>query len=184
MQSLLPVRLNITSLPSLRSVAVGLLMLMVLMLTGCGFQLRGVEDLSFSTLYMQGKKISINKALKKSLAVNGVTVVSNPEKAELLLEMVNESSEQNILSLSGTGKVREFELLYRVTFRLRNPDSETWGPEQTVQNRRDFSYDDTQLLGKQAEETRLFDDMKADTVREIMRRLVVQKPSKLAPQQQ
>jgi LPS-assembly lipoprotein len=147
-------------------------------LTACGFQLRGVEDLSFSTLYMQGST-TINKPLKRSLEVNGVSVVTNPEKAELLMELVSESSQQNILSLSGTGRVREFELLYRVSFRLRNPASETWGEVQTVQNRRDFSYDDTQLLGKQAEETRLFDDMKADTVREIMRRLVVQKPSKL-----
>jgi LPS-assembly lipoprotein len=147
-------------------------------LTACGFQLRGVEDLSFSTLYMQGST-TINNPLKRSLEVNGVSVVTNPEKAELLMELVSESSQQNILSLSGTGRVREFELLYRVSFRLRNPASETWGEVQTVQNRRDFSYDDTQLLGKQAEETRLFEDMKADTVREIMRRLVVQKPSKL-----
>lgn len=179
-----PVRLHINSMLNLRQVALGMLMLVMLALTACGFQLRGVEDLSFNTIYMQGKKISITKALKKSLAVNGVTVVTNPDKAELFVEMLNESSEQNILSLSGTGRVREFELLYRVSFRLRSPDSETWGPEQTIQNRRDFSYDDTQLLGKQAEETRLFDDMKADSVREIMRRLVVQKPSKLAPAKQ
>lgn len=155
------------------------MMTVLLLLASCGFQLRGVEDLSFTHLYMQGST-TINKPLKKSLEVNGVNVVTNPEKAQIQMELVGESSEQNILSLSGTGRVREFELLYRVSFRLRDTGSDTWGPVQTVQNRRDFSYDDSQLLGKQAEETRLFEDMKADTVREIMRRLVVQKPGQLS----
>lgn len=177
----MPNQTRLSYLPFLQCMCtiMGVCLACALLLSACGFQLRGVQDLSFTTLYMQGAT-TINKPLKKSLEVNGVSVVNNPEKAELFMELVSESSQQNILSLSGSGRVREFELLYRVSFRLRNPASETWGEVQTVQNRRDFSYDDSQLLGKQAEETRLFDDMKADTVREIMRRLVVQKPDQLS----
>jgi LPS-assembly lipoprotein len=148
-----------------------------LALSACGFQMRGLANLSFENLYIQGPKLSITKDLKKSLAVNGVTVVADQQKADLMLELVNETSEQKILSLSGGGKVREFELIYRVNFRLRDPSSELWGEMQTIEGRRDFSYDDSQLLAKQFEEQRLFEDMKTDAVREIMRRLVVQKPA-------
>ena len=153
-----------------------LLLALLLALTACGFQLRGTADLAFKNLYMQGSKLTINKNLTRSLKVNGVTVVDNPEKAELFLEMLSEQREQKILSLSGGGKVREFEIIYRVSFRLRSPSSETWGPVQTVENRRDFSYDDSQLLAKEAEEQRLLEDMRNAATREIMRLLVVQKP--------
>lgn len=148
-----------------------------LALSACGFQMRGVQNLAFENLYIQGN-LSISKALKKSLAVNGVKIVSDPEQAELMLELMGESSEKRILSLSGTGVVREFELYYRVHFRLRDPSSETWGDVQMVEGRRDFSYTDAEYLAKSFEEVRLNDDMRADAVREIMRRLVVQKPNK------
>ncbi|CAG0972484.1 LPS-assembly lipoprotein LptE [Methylophilaceae bacterium] len=147
-----------------------------LALAACGFEMRGTADLSFDTLHMRGANLSVNKDLKKSLKVNGVTVVEDETKADLLVEMMSEQREQNILSLSGAGVVREFELVYRVNFRMRNPASETWGEVQTVEGRRDFAYDDAQLLAKQFEEQRLFEDMRIDAVREIMRRLVVQKP--------
>ena len=152
-----------------------------LALTACGFQMRGLTNLSFENLYIQDHRLSITKALKKSLTANGVTVVTDQKKADLMLELMNETSEQKILSLSGGGKVREFELIYRVNFRLRDPSSELWGETQTVEGRRDFSYDDSQLLAKQFEEARLFEDIKTDAVREIMRRLVVQKPAAKAP---
>lgn len=159
------------------------LLLSALTLAACGFQLRGMADLAFQNLYIQGPKLSISKDLKKLLAVNGVTVVDEQEKAELMLEFMSESKEDRILSLSGAGRVSEYELFYRVNFRMRDPANELWGPMQKLEERRDFSYDDTQLLAKQSEEDRLYDDMRADAVREIMRRLIVQKPSKAASAQ-
>ncbi len=148
-----------------------------LALSACGFQLRGLVNLSFKNLYIQGPQLSITNDLKKSLAVNDVTVVTDQQKADLMLELLSETTEQKILSLSGGGKVREFELIYRVNFRIREPSSELWGVVQTVEGRRDYSYNDSQLLAKQSEEARLLENVKSDAVREIMRRLVVQKPA-------
>lgn len=157
-----------------------LILISILALSACGFQMRGTADLAFKNLYMQGSNLTIKKDLIRSLKVNGVTVVDDPEKAELLLELLSEQREQNILSLSGGGLVREFELVYRVNFRLRSPDSTVWSPVQKIEGRRDYSYDDTQLLAKQFEEERLFEDMRNDAVREIMRLLVVQKPKNVS----
>jgi len=145
--------------------------------SACGFQMRGLANLSFKNLYIQGRNLSITKELKKSLAVNGVTVVTDPQKADLMLELMSEESDKKILSLSGGGKVKEYELTYRVNFRMRDPSSELWGEMQTIEKRRDFSYDDSELLAKQFEETRLFEDMKSYAVQELMRKLVVQKPT-------
>ena len=153
----------------------------VALLAACGFQLRGKADLAFDTLYIQGPRLSISKQLKKQLEINGVDVVESAEKAELVMELMSEDTEEQILSLSGEGVVREYELFYRVHFRLRNPASETWGPVQVIENRRDFTYDDTQLLAKQFEREQIYNDMRSDATRELLRRLVVQRPEQIKP---
>lgn len=148
-----------------------------LMLSACGFELRGAADLAFKSIYIQGPNYTVSKDLRKALAINDVTIVNNAKEADLLLEFLSEVYDRRILSLSGRGRVTEYELLYNLNFRIREAGSELWGPVQTIEGRRDFSYDDTQVLAKSYEETRLREDMQADAVREIMRRLTAQKPS-------
>ncbi|MGZ8258491.1 MAG: LPS-assembly lipoprotein LptE [Methylotenera sp.] len=148
-----------------------LVLLISIVLSACGFQLRGITELSFKNLYIQGGTLSISRDLKQAFKTNGIKVVDSVEDAELLLEMINEINAKRILSLSGGGRVREFELNYSVSFRTREPASPTWSAVQTVQARRDFSYNDNALLGKLDEEAMLNSDMRKDAVREVLRRL-------------
>ncbi len=151
--------------------------LLALAMSACGFQLRGMMDFSFKSLHLQGKTLSISKDLKQAFKTNAIQVVNTAEDAEVLMELLSESNEKRILSLSGGGLVREYELNYKVSFRTRAQTSPTWSAPQTVQVRRDFSYDDKVLLGKAEEEERLNTDMRKDAVREMMRRLMAVKPT-------
>lgn len=152
-----------------------LLLLCALALAACGFHLRGMTQMSFKTLYIQKSGApSLMRELQRSLTSSGVTVVTKPDEAEMLLELMQEDTDKRILSLSGGGKVREFELLYRVTLRMRSAASELWSEPQTIELRRDFSYSDSELLAKEGEEARLYSSMRSDATREIMRRLSVQ----------
>ncbi len=157
--------------------ALALVLLLSFTLAACGFQLRGVADLSFKTLYIQGGNLSISRELNQSLKTNGIQVVKEVADAELLLEMLGEINEKRILSLSGGGVVREYELNYSVKFRTRAPANPIWSQVQTVQARRDFSYNDNALLGKLDEEANLVIDMRRDAVREVLRRLTAIKPA-------
>lgn len=152
--------------------------LIALLLTACGFQLRGSAPLSFSKLHIQGAELSIKRDLKRAVEVNDVKVVDQAEDAEMLLDLINETSEKRILSLSGRGLVREFELYYTVNFRMRSQNNPLWGNVQTIQIRRDFSYNDNALLGKAEEEAGLNLDMRKDAVRAILRRLSAPNPEK------
>ena len=155
-----------------------ILVLAMLALTACGFHLRGLADLSFHTLYMQKSGAPVIAAeLKRIFKANSIAVVNTPEEAEIQLELMSEKSEKRILSLSGGGRVREYELLFQVNFRTRESSNTPWSAVQTVDGRRDYSYDDTQLLAKEGEELRLYNDMRSDATREIMRRLSALKPS-------
>ena len=147
------------------------LLLLISSLIGCGFQLRGATDVAFSSIFIQGNTLVINKKLVKSLNTNGVKVLPSAEGAEMLLEIVGEESEKRILSLAGTGTVNEFELYYRVHYRSKLAGAELWSPVQTVEARRDYTYSDANLLAKQGEEKRLNENMQQDVISNLMRRL-------------
>jgi len=154
---------------------------LLLALTACGFHLRGIGSLPFESLYVQDSGApGIGRDLKRLLRSSGIKLAANPEEAQASLELMSEADEKRILSLSGKGQVREYELLYHVVFRLRDAGSELWGEPQTVELRRDFSYSDSALLAKDAEQARLVNDMHSEAVREVLRRvssLSKQKPA-------
>jgi LPS-assembly lipoprotein len=150
-----------------------LALLMAFLLTACGFHLRGAgEVIPFESIYVKGNGApTIARNLKRSLNSSGVKVLASEDEAQVSLELMSEAYTKNILSLSGGGKVREYELLYQVTFRACEAKEELWGEPQTVNLRRDFSYSDSALLAKEAEEAQLNTDMQREAVREIMRRV-------------
>jgi LPS-assembly lipoprotein len=139
-------------------------------LSTCGFQLRGANEFNYKTLYISGQT-QINKALKKSFTTNGVDIVDSSNEAEMQLELLKEDYEKRILSLSGSGLVREYELYYRVHYRTKSAQETLWSQPLMMEVRRDLSYSDKSLLGKEIEEKQLVEDMHKQVVRNLMRRL-------------
>lgn len=144
------------------------------MLTACGFHLRQPSPIAFKTIYIKGSTL-INKGLQKALTEQGIKVVTDPEEAELQLELLKQENEQRILSLSGTGVVREYELYYRVQYRTKMAGEATWALPLIMEGRRDYTYNDANLLAKQAEQKLLTESMQTDVLNGILRRLSVLK---------
>ena len=130
-------------------------LLMLLIISSCGFHMRGMTEISFKTISLEGKELSFTKNLKKVLNSNKVAIVSSTENPELRIELLSEESEKRILSLSGQGLVREFEIFYRVRYRVKTIDSEIWSQENIIESRKDFTYSDSNLIGKEEEERQL-----------------------------
>jgi LPS-assembly lipoprotein len=84
-----------------------------------------------------------------------------------------EFREKNILSLTSQGRVREFQLRYRVGFRVHDGKGGEFIPQTSIALTRDITFNDTDVLAKEAEEQLLFRDMQSDMVQQIMRRLAV-----------
>lgn len=144
-------------------------------LVACGFHLRGANEFAFKRIFVNGNT-QITKALKKSLVANGVEVTSDVSNAEMELDLMKEESEKRILSLSGRGVVNEFELYYRVFYRVKSSKDPLWSQPQSMEARRDFSYSDANLLAKQNEEKQLNLNMQKDVTQGILRRLSAIKP--------
>jgi LPS-assembly lipoprotein len=151
----------------MRNLALGLC---CITLVACGFHLRGANEFVFKSIYINGNT-QITKALKKQLMANGVEVKDDASSAEMELDLMKEESEKRILSLSGGGVVNEFELYYRVLYRVKSSKETLWAQPQTMEARRDFSYSDANLLAKQNEEKQLNLNMQKDVLNGIIRRL-------------
>jgi LPS-assembly lipoprotein len=83
---------------------------------------------------------------------------------------------KQILSLSDAGRVREYQLNYRVSLRAYDNKQQEWVSADEIVLQRYLSYDNTLVLAKEAEETVLYQDMRTDAVQQILRRLSLAKP--------
>ena len=146
---------------------------MLLMITSCGFHLRGMTEISFKTISLEGKELSFTKNLKKTLASNKVAIILPTENPELRIELLSEESEKRILSLSGQGLVREFEIFYRVRYRIKTIDSETWSQENIIETRRDFTFSDSNLIGKEEEERQLNESMRNEAITNLFNQILL-----------
>jgi LPS-assembly lipoprotein len=133
--------------------------------------MRGMTEISFKTISLEGKELSFIKVLKKVLNRNKVAIVSSTENPELRIELLSEESEKRILSLSGQGLVREFEIFYRVRYRVKTIDSEIWSQENIIETRRDFTYSDSNLIGKEEEERQLNEAMRNEAITNLFNQI-------------
>ncbi|MEK6243222.1 MAG: LPS assembly lipoprotein LptE [Pseudomonadota bacterium] len=162
---------------------VAIALVSAVLLAACGFQLRGTAALPFETLYMPNTTGGIALDLKRSIqAGTRTTVVDDPKKAAAVLEFVEEVREKHILSLAATGRVREFQLRYRVGFRVHDGKGGEFLPVSTVQLTREVSFNDSVVLAKETEEQLLYRDMQFDMVQQIMRRIAAAQRPKPAAQ--
>ena len=155
----------------------------MLVVAGCGFRLRGTAEVPFQTLYLPGATSGIALDLKRNIqAGTNAKVVDDAAKAEAVLEFTEEARQKEVLSLTGTGRVREFQLRYRVGFRVHDGKGNNFVPPNTIQLTRDVTFNDSEILAKEQEEQLLYRDMQTDMVQQILRRLAAAKRAKPAAQ--
>jgi len=153
------------------------LVLLTLLVAGCGFRLRGTAQLPFDTLHVPGATAGLALELKRNIqAGTNARVLDDPKKAEAQVQFTEDSRQKQILSLTGAGRVREFKLIYRVAFRVHDGKGGEYVPASLIELTRDITFNDAEILAKEAEEELLFRDMQADMVQQILRRLAAAKP--------
>lgn len=149
-----------------------LLGIMSVLISACGFQLRGVAKLPFETMYVEASDTSpVGNDLRRALKSSNVRLTNSAAEAQAVVQLLGETREKIILSLSGGGRVREYQLRMRVSFRVYGPNNKELLVPTELVLLRDLSYDDTQILAKESEEALLFRDIQSDAVQQIMRRL-------------
>jgi len=145
-------------------------------LAACGFRLRGQQTFPFETISVPSQS-PLGVQLQRNIAAASerTKVVPSVTDADAVLSVLAEQQEKVILSLNSQGQVREYQLRYRVVFRVSNPKGGDFIAPTAMLLTRDITFNNA-VLAKEAEEAQLYQEMRADMVQQIMRRLAAAKP--------
>jgi LPS-assembly lipoprotein len=160
-----------------RGLALTLALASFVALGACGFHLRGSTELPFATLWVGFSDASpLGTEFRRYIRGGTSTrLVEDPTKADAKLQVLGESREKEILSLDGTGQVREYALYYIFVFRVDDGKGRDFIAPTRITLKRDISVDNNTILAKQAEEELLYRDMQSDLVQQLLRRLAAVK---------
>lgn len=158
-----------------RRVALIRLLLACLMpaLASCGFHLRGAATYTFTTIYVNATgSPPIGAALRRALADTGsAKVADDPKNAQVVIDIPTVVDDKEVLSLSQSGAVREYQLIKRVSFRVHDSDGNDWLPAGEIVVRRAYTFNESEVLARDAQEQRLLREMQQDVVQQLVRRL-------------
>lgn len=161
-----------------------LLLLLPLLLQGCGFHLRGSGSESaggrlpaaISPVYIQGVATGdrLYPALAGALRAGGAEVTNDPAVAASRLLIDDRRSDRRVLSVDSRGKVLEYQLDEGLRFHLLLADgTERVGP-QSIDVVQTYLSADVLVLGKAEEERTLRVEMYRRIADQLVRRLVAQ----------
>jgi LPS-assembly lipoprotein len=143
----------------------GACLALFMLISACGFTLRGVTPLPFETLYVG----IVRRALRA--ASPDTKLVASPKDAQAILQEVSNTRALREVSLNAQGRVEEYELGINYTFRLIDAKGRALIPDTTLSIYREMPYDDQIVQAKQGQIETLYIAMQRDLVSRLLRRM-------------
>ncbi len=146
----------------------------LLALAGCGFHLQGAGALpaAMGKTYVTSPHAHSEflQTLTDTLRQRGTEVLREPEESAAVLDIAADDTGQRVLSVSARNIPREYEVYYTVTFSLKLAGENVIDHETLVVTR-SYTFDETQVLAKAAEEDVLRRALAEDLARRVVRRI-------------
>jgi LPS-assembly lipoprotein len=154
--------------------AVAAAVLIAAALGGCGFQLEGVDALpeQMARTYLDTTDPSSEffASLREALRLRGTEVVATREEALAVLRIIEDSTDQRVMSVTARNVPREYEIFYAVTFAVEAGSQPLIEPQSMVATRV-YAWNENEVLGKAAEERILRRALADDLARRVLRRI-------------
>ncbi|ALM83877.1 LPS assembly lipoprotein LptE [Bordetella sp. N] len=147
---------------------------MLLLLSACGFHMRGETPLPFDTFYIGlGDNTRFGAEVKRAIAAASpnTRLVDSPKDAEAQLQQVSNTRSMREVSLNSQGRVEEYELGLRFTFRVIDAKGRAIIPDTTLEAFREMPYDDRVVQAKEGQSEQLYRSMQTSLVSRLLRRL-------------
>ncbi len=146
-----------------------ILLIATLLLSSCGFQLRGSADvppeLRALALQMPAGRSALRLELSRTLRSNGIELAT---AAPYTLEILDEKQGRRVASLNESVKVDEYELRTEVRFQITQGERFLIAPT-AVRTERVYTYNADAITAKNAQEALLRREMQQDISRQILR---------------
>ncbi len=147
------------------------LVLAALLLSSCGFHLRGEPEVGVRKLFISAAVASnVQADIRRTLATGPTRLVQTAPEAEAQLRILNEGREKTVYTVTGAGRVYEYQLRLFVRYDLTVPGrEEPVIPPTDIETRRLVTYSPTAPTAKEAEEQLLYKDMQLELAQSILR---------------
>lgn len=158
-----------------------ILILVALVIYGCGFQLRGALDLSedISPLYIQqNSAFELAREIKFLLEKNKIAVAEKSTGANLQLTLLSENKKRRVLSVDSNGRAREYQLIYTVNIAIKIRASKE--VPDSISLSRSLLFDSDAVLAVTNESEILYRDMRKNAARLIILKLQAHSLNQLA----
>jgi len=110
--------------------------------------------------------------LKRAVEAGGAARVADAAgEAQVVLDVTTVTDDKGVLSLSSGGRVREYLLTKHVGFRVHDAAGRDWLPASEIAVRRSYTFNESEVLARDAQEQRLLKEMQTDAVQQVVRRL-------------
>ena len=126
----------------------------------------------FESVYIQASDPLVVLDIKRRIQASSKTIVlDSPNDSQAILHILNARKRKVILSVSGSGRVREFQLLYSISFKVTDKKGREVAPISNIEIKRVLPFSDSAFLASQMEEKLLVKEMKKDAILKMMDRL-------------
>ena len=146
-------------------------MLTVLLLAACGFQMRGAAsvppEIARTYIAAADQRSIFYRRLRDSLLGIGVNVVDSQVEATATFSIMSDIPGQRVLSVSARNVPREFEVFYTVLYSVQTEEAILLAARSQTLTR-DYTWDETRVLGKEKEEALLREAIVDDLVRIVL----------------
>lgn len=157
-----------------RRLALLILLVGCVLLTACGFRLKGATPLPFNTLYTNiAENSAFGAAMRRAIvaASPNTRIVADPTQAEARLIQLANKQRLRELSIDADGRVEEYELNLEFSFQLLDAAGRVILAPTTLRATREIPYDDTMVQAKQSEITTVFAQMQQTMIDRVVRHL-------------
>ncbi len=151
------------------------LVAIVLALAACGFQLRGEAnlpaDLQHVHITISDPFSPLGRDVGAALTRAGATVENAPGDGIAEIDLGNVSLAPVVRSVGANALVNEFSMVYHVELNIRTSAGKTLLPTQVIEHTRDYTFDQTQAIGSNAEQDEIKKGMEREMVQAVMRKI-------------
>lgn len=147
-------------------------------LTACGFHLRGMTDvpswLNQVAIVVESGHRDLKPLLKAALETYHIQVTSDLHHAHYWLIIENDYEEQHITSVSSSTTPRQYQMTYKVRYKLQEAKGREIIPPSNVVVTRQITINSDRILGSNNEENILKNEIRREAAIQILDRIANQ----------
>jgi len=159
------------------------LLLIMLSLTpaACGFAPRGglIASAPVGAIFVDASRdVELAELLRDNIVDQGLSLAPGRDQANVLVRLTNERQAQRVVSVQSAGRVSEFELRHAIDLLIIRASAGeiarygTEGSPDRVTVRREYTFDDTGVLGKEDEASILQRELRQELARQLLLRII------------